>query len=780
MFQVFISAIKTTFHALIELPVQIVEINRLTIASQLYIGIGFLVAMSLVTSGISWLLFGRIDDAQSYVNERSIPQLVAAFGVAQRSSTLVNAAPIMVSSNDEKELEQITAKVKQEEELFISQMLVLLDANMRSPGEVINSEQAQLERMQHKGKALIDNIELIRETVSERLKLRKVITIMRADLVSLQRSIVKILVPAIDDQLYFTITGYRGLDEPKADASIYRSEDSLLKYQNLAQLKEAASIGVTVLSNAFDIESVPLLEPQRERFGAINDNIERIQSSLVEDEIFERTAGEFAHLFKIALGDGNVFALRKRDILLVEQQRQLLHRNRWLATRLVTQAEGLASAARVGAANANQISQDAVSLGGGALIVLGFLSIIIALLVGWVFVGRFLVRRLKWLSERMRQMAEGDLVQEVSMSGHDEVADMAAALEIFRLSSLKSQRVDVAESLANELNSKNEQLESVLGELKTAQDQIVMREKLAALGELTAGVAHEIKNPLNFIKNFSEMTGELVDEIKEVIGELDDKMSEEQRTIIDELSEYLKGNAERVRSHAERANRIVHDMLSMGRGGGERQMTDINTLLDEHVRLAFHSARATDGTFQLHIEKELDENLGEVEVIPQDLGRLFLNLVGNSCYATDKRRRQIIEDADLPNEDDEEIVIAPGYLPTLSVKTEKIDDHFAVTVRDNGCGISKENIDKIFNPFFTTKPTDQGTGLGLALSSDIIRAHAGKIEVDSEIDNFTEMKIIFPYAQPDHTEPVTQEGSDNASDDAHDDDALDKSAADAA
>ena len=755
-----VSAIKT-------LPTRLMNINRLTIAGQLYLGIGFIVAMSLATSIVSWFLFGRIGSAQSYVNERSIPQLVAAFGVAQRSSVLVNAAPRLVTANDAEDLQQISEAVKAEQSLFSAQMSDLLDAEIvvRGDATIDDDEQAKLTRMHLRGEALINNIELIRETVAERLKLQSIIAQMRSDLVSLQHNITKTLVPEIDNQHYFSITGYRNLGESGADLIEYRSEGSLLKYRNLASLQEAASIGVTVLSNAFDIGAVSLLGPQRERFEAINDTIERNQARLSEDEVYEKTAAEFAQLFKIGLGDGNVFAVREEDITLADYQRRLLSRNRQLAKRLVLEAEELAAAARLGAAEANQSSRDAVSIGGRALVILGALSIFSALLVAWIFVGRFLVRRLEWLAERMRQMAEGDLAQEISMRGHDEVADMAAALEVFRQSSLKSQRVDVAERLAAELNDKNEELQSVLGELKTAQDQIVMREKLAALGELTAGVAHEIKNPLNFIKNFSEMTGELVDELKEVVDEFKDKISNEQWSLVDELSGDLKGNAERVRSHAERANRIVHDMLSMGRGGGERQPTDINTLLDEHVRLAFHSARATDPNFQLHIEQDLDPDVGEANVIPQDLGRLFLNLVGNACYATNKRRKQIIEEAG-PDDDDDEVVIAPGYLPTLSVKSEKIDDHFAITVKDNGCGIPKKNIAKIFNPFFTTKPTDQGTGLGLALSSDIIRAHGGSIKVDSKVNEFTEMTATFPFNQPEKIEPLTEDSGKKKDEDA--------------
>ncbi len=296
----------------------------------------------------------------------------------------------------------------------------------------------------------------------------------------------------------------------------------------------------------------------------------------------------------------------------------------------------------------------------------------------------------------------------------------------------------MVEKLAEELSGKNTQLESVLADLRRAQDQIVMREKLAALGELTAGVAHEIRNPLNFVKNFSEVSEELLTELQEVLNKGDAKLTDEQRDLILEICGDLSSNLERIRSHGERANRIVHDMLQMGRDASELQSTNINNLLDEHARLAYHSARATDPDFQLDLRQDFDPEMGEMEVIPQDLGRVFLNMVSNACYATSEKRRVASE--------------ATGngetYTPTLWMTTRRAEDHVDICIRDNGSGIPPDHIDKIFNPFFTTKPTDQGTGLGLAMSSDIVRRHSGTIRVESEPGQFTQMTIELPLTPP--------------------------------
>ena len=390
--------------------------------------------------------------------------------------------------------------------------------------------------------------------------------------------------------------------------------------------------------------------------------------------------------------------------------------------------------ARGSAQEATQTSTQAIFTGRKLLLAINAVGIIGAILIAWLFVGRMILRRLEFLSNRMRRMAEGDLEAKIEMPGRDEVADMAAALEIFRHNSLEAQRLNLVEKLAADLEEKNATLETVLADLQLAQDQIVMREKLAALGELTAGVAHEIQNPLNFVKNFAEVSEELLEELQEVLEQDGQKLDDEQRELINEINGDLTDNLGRIRQHGDRANRIVRDMLQMGRGSGEARATDINALLEEHARLAFHSARATNADFQLDIKEELDEEVGELDVVPQDLARVFLNMVSNACYATNEKRQA-------PE-------TASDYVPTLWISSRRTPEQVEVRIRDNGNGIPPDVVDKIFNPFFTTKPTDQGTGLGLALSNDIVREHGGAIKVHSEPGEFTEMTIELPAVRP--------------------------------
>ena len=498
------------------------------------------------------------------------------------------------------------------------------------------------------------------------------------------------------------MTGYRDLESVPPPREEYFSENEIERYRHMAELQSDARNATLLLESAFAASDAPLVEPLRERFEAARGRIERNLSALEGSSLYASIDPVLDRLFALGVGDNDVFDLIEQELRIIQIQQDLLDRNRDVALDLVVEVNELVSSARASAADATGASNQAILTGRTLLVAISAVSIGGAVLIAWLFVGRVLLRRLQLLSDWMRRMANGDLKASVDVGGRDEVADMAAALEVFRRNSLEAQRLNLVEKLAEELQGKNEQLESVLAELQTAQDQIVMREKLAALGELTAGVAHEIRNPLNFIKNFSEVSEELLEELKEALEEVGENMTEDQRGLIQDVSSDLTENLERIRSHGDRANRIVHDMLMMGRGSSERQSVDINRLLDEYSGLAYHSARAVDSEFQLDLRKDLDPEAPQIEVVPQELGRVFLNMVGNACDATDEKRRAAQEAGDG----------AEPYVPTLWLITRRGQDSIEVRIKDNGNGIPPDIIDSVFNPFFTTKPTGQGTGLG--------------------------------------------------------------------
>ena len=409
--------------------------------------------------------------------------------------------------------------------------------------------------------------------------------------------------------------------------------------------------------------------------------------------------------------------------------------------------EFLVQTARASAEVATAASDQAIFTGRTLLLAITGFSVVGAILIAWLFVGRVLLHRIEMLSQWMRQMAGGDLEARAEIRGRDEVAEMAAALEVFRQHAIEIQRLNLVEELAEELQGKNGELEQALTDLNTAQGQIVMREKLAALGELTAGVAHEIRNPLNFVKNFSEASEDLLEEMKETLEENEDgQLNEEQRGLLEDIFGDLTENLERIRTHGDRADRIVNDMLMMSRESVGHQLTNINNLLDEHARLAYHSVRAVDPNFQLDLQYDFDESMGELDVNPQDLGRVFLNIVNNGCYATNEKRMTLTENGE-----------ESDYSPTLWLSTQLEEDRVHIRIRDNGTGMPQEVIEKMFNPFFTTKPTDKGTGLGLSICNDIVRRHGGEILVESEPGEFTEMTIDLPLHPP---EPVADEPED--------------------
>ena len=327
----------------------------------------------------------------------------------------------------------------------------------------------------------------------------------------------------------------------------------------------------------------------------------------------------------------------------------------------------------------------------------------------------------------IRRMGQGDLDYRVELKGNNEIAAIAESLEELRQRSIRVIRLNLVEELARDLESKNAELEDVLDQLRGAQDQIVTRRKLAELGELAAGVAHEIKNPLNFMRNFAEATDDLLVELKESIDGLDQSDREEVSEIVEEISQ----NLIRIEAHGTRADRIVNDMLSLGGGGGNFESTDINEIVSFFATLAYNGSKAIHPELQLVIQEDLDPNAGDITVIAEDIGRVVLNMTNNSCYATDEKRLTLGDGHD-------------DYLPMVWLETERKQDSLEIRVRDNGTGIDPEIIDKIFNPFFTTKPTDKGTGLGLSLANDIVREHGGTIEPKTQLGEFTEMVVSIP------------------------------------
>jgi two-component system, NtrC family, sensor kinase len=304
------------------------------------------------------------------------------------------------------------------------------------------------------------------------------------------------------------------------------------------------------------------------------------------------------------------------------------------------------------------------------------------------------------------------------------------AFKLDRTEKVKRTTAILLEETIEELEQKRKAIEETnaaltksLDELKAAQAQLIQSEKMASLGELTAGIAHEIQNPLNFVNNFSEVSKEMIDEMWEEIEKED---LEEAKALANDI----KGNLEKILHHGKRADAIVKGMLQHSRSSaGVKEPTDINALADEYLRLSYHGLRAKDKSFTADFKTDFDPNLPKINIIPQDIGRVLLNLINNAFYTVNERNKKG----------------EAGYVPTVSITTQlTANSQLLIAVKDNGSGIPEEIKNKVFQPFFTTKPTGEGTGLGLSLSYDIVKAHGGEIKIETKENEGTTFIIQLP------------------------------------
>ena len=710
-----------------------VESRRIGLGVKMYAAFGAGVLLMLAASVVALVSFGVVSNSQRHITERSVPSLVAAIRAAQQSSALVDAAPRLVSVSSAEELTEVRAAIARDKEL-----LNKLIEELREQDSLENQQQA--DTLRSLADALTTTLEKIEQSSSRRRELKRRLDAREAEIPVMTRQIDRILVPEIDSQAFFLATGLRELGDSPAPPAERTSYAEQVRYRDLLTLHTQANLAARLLAEAAVLNDRTLIQPVRERYNAALGSFERaFRSSEAHASPTRMLDFEFERLKSLGQGAEGIFDLQEAILRQAEMEARYIEENRATAARLLATMDRVVAVADRQADAASDASTAAVSTGMVVLVLLNVLNVIGAVALG-VFVGRYLIRRMTGLAASMRSMAEGNLEVPVEVRGNDEVTDMAEALEVFRRHALEVQRLNLVEKLADELKDKNTELEQTLQDLKTAQNQVVMQEKLASLGQLAAGIAHEIKNTLNFVNNFSEVSGELIEEVREVLGEVREKVPEDARDEIEGILDDLTSNLEKINQHGKRADGIVRSMLDHSRAqSGERRSVDLNALLKQYADLAYHAMRAKDQRFNVTWEEDLDGGIGEVEVVPQDLSRVFLNLITNACQATFERAQG----------DDQ-------YRPCIRLASKRQEGQVEFRIRDNGPGIPQDMIKKIFEPFVTTKPTGEGTGLGLSLSQDIVSQHGGLMGVESESGVFTEFWITIPApaASSAGTQPV--------------------------
>ena len=703
--------------------------GRFGIGAQIVVWLGTGVILTIGAVVLALVLMSIVSSQQTEVAEGHMPGLVAAFEVARSSSELVRASPRLLAADDPADLKEVGRDVIREEETLRRWLVEVTRA--QSKGGVEGGVGSALVPL---ADSLVENIGQIRESVGRRMEYRARLGELEGRVESLGLELQLLLEEEIDDQHFFIHTGLRDLDDLPAPRPRRTSRVELAHYAGLLDFQAAQNLTTTFIQQAMTENDPELLRANRERVEAALSELRRALPG-IRPGVRDRLQPRVEILNDLYAAPEGAFETRTLELEEIRRSEDLLARNQQTTADLVARVEGLVKETEVSTRGAANRSRNLVRIGFWFLLAVTLFTPVAAYFV-WRLFGERLLTRMGRLFDTTRRMSKGDLEVEVQIEGNDEVTDMAEALEVFRQHAVEVQRLNLVEKLAaevqaknSELETSNSELETALEELKRTQQQVISQEKLASLGALTAGTAHEIRNPLNFVNNFAGLSSELIDELREELKEEGNGEGGMDRELVEEILGDLDGNVVKVKEHGERANRIVEGMLAHSRNeAGQVESVDVNQMVDEYAKLAYHGLRGTDSTFNVNLVEEFDDDAGEVEGVSRDLSRVFLNVVTNACHATIARGQEA----------------EGGYEPTVRLRTEGSETGVRVSIRDNGTGIPEHVVDKIFDPFFTTKSGTQGTGLGLSISHEIVREHGGEFQVETEVGQFTEFTITLP------------------------------------
>ncbi len=550
------------------------------------------------------------------------------------------------------------------------------------------------------------------------------------------------------------LSGTSEVQETDVSDSITRLENALIQpngvpalAEDVVQVQDAAygvanTIDALRLNRSATLQADASVADLRQRIAAIPADSETSLAGLrllgrvfrAEDEAaLDEMWDEFAALTQSGLeapireaGEGQgIFAARRLQLVLAAQRQDLAGSFEGASETLEATTAVLLESARTHSSETLGMATESFDQGRVLLAVISIVSVVAATLAAWIWVGNAVVRRLSALSERMRAMASGDLETPVPEISRDEIGQLADALEHFRQQALEVQRLNLVEKLYGELQEAN-------AELQRMQARLVAQEKLAALGELVSGVAHEISNPLNFVKNFSEGSLDLYKELSDMLDSYRDQLSEGDASLLDELSGEITESLGRVSYNGGRALAIVERMRGLSAEGGTPVLTDLNAVLRQAAQQGCNTFESEFGDFHVEVAFDLDASVGEQMLAERDFGEAVINLVSNACFAMQTKRVEVGEE----------------YQPHLNVSSHLIDEMIEVRVRDNGPGIEEENVARIFNPFFSTREGALGAGLGLTIAADVARRMGGDIVVDTSLGDYAEFTMHIPVVQP--------------------------------
>jgi two-component system NtrC family sensor kinase len=361
-----------------------------------------------------------------------------------------------------------------------------------------------------------------------------------------------------------------------------------------------------------------------------------------------------------------------------------------------------------------------------------------AILTAAVVLASFLIAKsitepVNHLIEKTGKISHGDLSQRIEIDSKNEIGQFAQSFNLMaeRLENFIKDLDNKVKERTHEVEEKNHKLNETLKNMKSLQEQLIVQEKLASLGQLTAGIAHEIKNPLNFVNNFAELCEKQFKKMQDSLDILQQPMNETEKENINKIVSTIDSNLKKIRQHGLKADSIIRNMLEHSRTGASQnfQSIDINALLEENFKLMYHAKRAEDSSFNIQMKMKFDESIGRIEILPQEIGRVILNLINNAFFAVHQKIKMNPE----------------NYFPVVAITTKNLGNKISISFYDNGIGISKEVKEKLFTPFYTTKPPGEGTGLGLSLSREIVvGAHHGELKVDSKEGEYSDFIVILP------------------------------------